>query len=123
MNTNSWIRTLSILSTAFVLCTVQAQDADDYRGALAMAKRDGCTTASIPYPDLRATAEQKQADVTKWCKDAPRSCDGLETKKLIATINGIPRDIENLKKDRDSLRDKRSSAPDSEKSEIENKMR
>lgn len=123
MNSRSQIRILSMLSSTFIWCIVHAQDADDYRGALAMAKRDGCTTASIPYPDLRDAAERKQADVTRWCKDAPRSCDGLETKKLIAVIEGIPRDIETLTRNRDALRDKGSSAPDSERPSIDNDIK
>ena len=125
MTTHKQIHILSILLSTFIWCTVQAQDADDYRGALAMAKREGCTTASIPYPDLRDAAERKQADVSRWCKDenAPRSCVGLETKSLIAIIDGIPRGIENLKRDRDSLRNQQSSAPDSEKSSIGDKIK
>lgn len=122
MTTRSQIFILSMLSSTFICCTVQAQTADDYRGALAMAKHDGCTTASIPYPDLRDAAERKQADVTRWCKDAPRSCVGLETKSLNAIIDGIPRDIDTLTRDRDSLRDKRSSVPESKRSSIDDKI-
>lgn len=122
MTTHMQRRILAALSCTFIWCTAQAQDADDYRGALAMAKRDGCTTASIPYPDLRDAAERKQADVTRWCKEAPRSCVGIETKRLVQSIEGIPKGIENLTKDRDSLRDKRSSAPDSERSSIDSKI-
>lgn len=123
MSTRGQILMLPMLFCALMAGATQAQDADDYRGALAMAKRDGCTTASIPYPDYRDTAERKQADVTRWCKEAPRGCEGLETKALLATVEGIPRDIESLSRDRDSLRSRRSSSTDdSEKSSIDSNI-
>ena len=110
-----------ILLLSGMFCPVSAQDRDDYRGALAMGKRE-CTTASIPYPDIRDAAERKQAEVTRWCKNEPRSCEGLETKQLLATIEGIPRDIKKLADDLDALKRQRDAAPDSEKSSIDNQI-
>jgi hypothetical protein len=113
----------SALSGLLFCCAAIAQDAEDYKGALALAKREGCTTESIPYPDVRDTAERKQADVTRWCKNEVRSCEGLETKKLRLTINGIPNDIRDLGQERDRLKSQRDAAPENEKSSIEGKIR
>jgi hypothetical protein len=121
MNRPTVATMVPVLLLSGMLCPASAQDRDDYRGALAMGKRE-CTTASIPYPDIRDAAERKQADVTRWCKNEPRSCEGLETKQLIATIEGIPRDIKQLGDDLDGLKRQRDAAPDSEKSSIDSKI-
>ncbi|MCI0445621.1 hypothetical protein L0152_20705 [bacterium] len=116
--------TLVPIFVGIVMCySAYAQDLEDYKGALAMAKREGCTTASIPYPDLRDAAERKQADVTRWCKTEPRSCEGLETKQLRAKIEGIPKDIKSFEEERDRLKSQRDSAPDSEKSSLDSKIK
>jgi len=104
-------------------CFANAQDLEDYKGALAMAKKDGCTTASIPYPNIRDAAERKQADVTRWCKTEYRSCKGLETRSTREKINSIPTGIKNLEQQRDQLKSQLSSASDNDKSPMEEKIR
>jgi chromosome segregation ATPase len=116
-------KTLVILSVTWIPCSAYAQDFDDYQGALAMGRRE-CTTASIPYEDVRDAAERKQADVERWCKEenTPRSCKGLGTKKLNATLAGIPNAIKSLEDERSSLTRQKDAASESDKSSIDSKI-
>lgn len=125
MSFNKYIWIVSIIINVCIWSTSYAQDIEDYKGSLAMAKNRGvekCTIESIPYQDLRDAAERKQEEVTRWCKTEYRSCSDIKTKGVFAAINGIPLDIQKLKANLDQLRNQQPTASDSEIKFLENQI-
>ncbi len=100
-----------------------AQTLDEYKAAVEAASRDeGC--ASIPKSDLRDRCNRAADFVKQDCKEKPFRCkDLLENRKLAENIKGKEDSISSLKKDKEELERKKSSASDSDKREIEDKIK
>ncbi|MEO8068259.1 MAG: hypothetical protein ABI599_11255 [Flavobacteriales bacterium] len=76
---------------------------------------------SIPYPDERNLALRKREVISEYCKSIEWGCTG--TRELRANIASMPTGIDNMKRERDQLSDKRNaSTSDDERKNYQNSM-
>lgn len=83
--------------------------ADDFKDA---SNRDGCE--AIPYSSERSTCNSLGRDVDDWCKNSSRkwSCDDLDPSGLNRNIENVTSKINDLKREKSDLEDKRNRSSD-----------
>jgi chromosome segregation ATPase len=70
------------------------------------------TCDSIPFDDLREKCQSKRSSLQEYCKEKPRTCEGLETKPLSDKINGIEERLRTLKGSTSSNDDEKRKVQD-----------
>lgn len=108
-------RVSTVLSLVILVGGVAAASPiDDFKAAV---DKEGCD--SIPYSGLRSTCTSKRSEVESWCKSSSRriSCDKLDPTGLNKQISNVKEKIETLKRERDDLSSRISSAKDEEEKE------
>ncbi len=90
-----------ILVTVFVASNALATDPqtiESFRRAVQAADSNPQGTCdSIPYQSLRERCQSLGSSLQEYCKNKPRTCEGLETKPLSEKISNIEKAIESLK--------------------------
>jgi seryl-tRNA synthetase len=114
----SWHVVIGVLVLGGV---VGAATLNDFKNA---EGQTGCD--SIPYDGIRSTCRGNRDGVRDWCKNSSRpiSCENLDPSGLTKQIENMKGKIADLKRERDELSSKISSAKDdSERRALEDKKK
>jgi hypothetical protein len=119
---------LKFLITAGILFTqlLQAryavsQSLNDFQNAVSEANSDnGCE--SIPYSSMKDRCRGKRDGVKDYCKMDKIGCDELDPSGIQRKVGEMSDKIVQLKRDRDDLQGKLSSATDQDKNDIQTKI-
>jgi hypothetical protein len=98
-----------------------SQSLNDFQKAVSEANSDnGCE--SIPYPNIKDRCRGKRDGVKDYCKVEELSCDEFDPSGIQRKVGEMSGKIDQLKRDRDNLQSKLSSATDQDKNDIQNKI-